>query len=68
LTMFSVEQHARKFKADGVTESDIRSVVESVKKSTNHVDVSTDKTIAIKNEVVDRFDLITQEIDKAYRN
>lgn len=68
LTMFSVEQHARKFKADGVTESDIRSVVESVKKSTNDVDVSTDKTIAIKNEVVDRFDLIAQEIDKAYRN
>jgi eukaryotic-like serine/threonine-protein kinase len=68
LTMFSVEQHARKFKADGVTESDIRSVVESVKKSTNNVDVSTDKTIAIKNEVVDRFDLIAQEIDKAYRN
>ncbi|MEH6993431.1 serine/threonine-protein kinase [Neobacillus drentensis] len=68
LTMFSVEQHARKFKGDGVTESDIRSVVESVKKSTNDVDVSTDKTIAIKNEVVDRFDLIAQEIDKAYRN
>ncbi|TDL71148.1 serine/threonine protein kinase [Rhodococcus qingshengii] len=68
LTMFSVEQHARKFKADGVTESDIRSVVESVKKSTNNVDVSTDKTIAIKNEVVNRFDLIAQEIDKAYRN
>lgn len=68
LTMFSVEQHARKFKSDGVTESDIRSVVESVKKSTNDVDVSTDKTIAIKNEVVDRFDLIAQEIDKAYRN
>jgi eukaryotic-like serine/threonine-protein kinase len=68
LTMFSVEQHARKFKGDGVTESDIRSVVESVKKSTNNVDVSTDKTIAIKNEVVDRFDLIAQEIDKAYRN
>jgi eukaryotic-like serine/threonine-protein kinase len=68
LTMFSVEQHARKFKADGVTESDIRSVVESVKKSTNNVDVSTDKTIALKNEVVDRFDFIAQEIDKAYRN
>jgi eukaryotic-like serine/threonine-protein kinase len=68
LTMYSVEQHARKFKGDGVSESDIRSVVESVKKSTNNVDVSTDKTIAIKNEVVDRFDLITQEIDKAYRN
>ena len=68
LTMFSVEQHARKFKADGVTESDIRSVVESVKKSTNNVDVSTDKTIALKNEVVNRFDFITQEIDKAYRN
>ncbi|SDM85217.1 serine/threonine-protein kinase [Bacillus sp. OK048] len=68
LTIYSVEQHARKFKADGVTESDIRSVVESVKKSTNNVDVSTDKTIAIKNDVVDRFDLIAQEIDKAYRN
>ena len=68
LTMFSVEQHARKFKADGVTESDIRSVVESVKKSTNDVDVSTDKTIALKNEVVGRFDFITKEIDKAYRN
>jgi len=43
-------------------------VVESVKKSTNNVDVSTDKTIALKNEVVNRFDFITQEIDKAYRN
>ncbi|MDM5329947.1 serine/threonine-protein kinase [Neobacillus sp. CF12] len=68
LTMYSVEQHARKFKADGVTESDLRAVVESVKKSTNNVEVSTDKTTAIKNEVVGRFDLIAQEIDKAYRN
>jgi eukaryotic-like serine/threonine-protein kinase len=68
LAMYSVEQYARKFKSDGVTESDIRSVVETVKKGTNHVQVSTDKTIAIKSEVVGRFDFISQEIDKAYRN
>ena len=68
LTMYSVEMYARKFKADGVEESDIRSVIETVKESTNQLSVSAEKTMEIKNDVISRFEGTEKAIDNAYRN
>jgi eukaryotic-like serine/threonine-protein kinase len=67
LTMYSIETYARKFKLDGVRESDIRSVAEAVKQSANQVAVTTEKTEIIKNEVISRFATAEQAIDHAYR-
>ncbi|WP_413306439.1 serine/threonine-protein kinase [Bacillus sp. 1P10SD] len=67
LTMYSIETYARKFKLDGVKESEIRSVAEAVKQSTNRVAVTTEKTETIKNEVISRFDLTDKAINNAYR-
>ncbi|WP_223592670.1 serine/threonine protein kinase [Neobacillus bataviensis] len=68
LTMYSVETYARKFKADGVEQSDLRSVIESVKKSTNNVTVNAEKTTTMKNDLISRFEDTEKAIDNAYRN
>ncbi|MGM0903004.1 MAG: serine/threonine protein kinase [Bacillota bacterium] len=68
LTMFSIETYARKFKLDGVEESDIRAVTEAVKQSTNTVDVTAEKTEQIKNDVIKRFLVAEKAIENAYRN
>lgn len=68
LAMYSIESYARKFKTDGVEESDIRSVYEEVKQSTQDVAVTTDRTEEIKEEVISRFATTEKAIDNAYRN
>ncbi len=68
LTIYSIETYARKFKADGVKEKEIRSVYESVKKSTNHVAVTAEKTELIKHDVIKRFETTEKAIDNAYRS
>lgn len=68
LTMYSIETYARKFKADGVKESDIRAVTEAVKRSTNQLAVTAEKTEMIKNDVIKRFEIAERAIDNAYRN
>ncbi|MED4014534.1 MULTISPECIES: serine/threonine protein kinase [Sutcliffiella] len=68
LAMYSMESYARKFKSDGVEESDIRSVYEAVKQSTQEVAVTTDRTEEIKEEVIGRFGTTEKAIDNAYRN
>lgn len=67
LTMYSIETYARKFKLDGVKESEIRSVTEAVKQSTNRVAVTTEKTETIKNDMISRFELTEEAINHAYR-
>jgi eukaryotic-like serine/threonine-protein kinase len=67
LTMYSIETYARKFKLDGVKESEIRSVTEAVKQSTNQIAVTTEKTDTIKNEVISRFDPTDEAINHAFR-
>ena len=68
LTMYSIEAYARKFKLDGIKEEDISSVIESVKKSTNNVSVTTDKTQQIKDDVINRFGVTEKAVDNAFRN
>jgi serine/threonine-protein kinase len=68
LTMDALETYSRKFKLDGVKESDLRSVYQAVKKSTENVETTTDKTQAMKNEITKRFGETEQAIELAYRN
>lgn len=67
LTMDALETYSRKFKWDGIKESDLLSVYQSVKKSTKNVEVTTDKTQAMKNEIVKRFGETERAIELAYR-
>lgn len=64
----AIENYARKFKADGVKEKEIRAVFETVKKSTVNVVTTTDKTETMKNEIINRFETIEKSITNAYRN
>ncbi|MCA1055186.1 serine/threonine protein kinase [Rossellomorea aquimaris] len=67
LSMYSIETYARKMKADGIEESDLRSVFDLVKRGTNEVAATTDKTDAIKNEVISRFESTGKSIENAFR-
>lgn len=67
LTMYSIENYARKFKADGVAQSDMESVFDSVKKAAEQVSTTSDKTGEIKSDVTSRFDSVKSAIDNAYR-
>ena len=67
LTMYSIENYARKFKADGVTQNDMESVFDSVKNAAEQVSTTSDKTGEIKSDVTSRFDSVKSAIDNAYR-
>ncbi|WP_284036494.1 serine/threonine-protein kinase [Neobacillus sp. 114] len=67
LTMYSIETYARKFKLDGVKESDLRAVTDAVKRSTEDVEVTAEKTETIKKDVIGRFALTEKAVDNAFR-
>ena len=67
LTMYSIENYARKFKADGVTQRDMENIFDSVKKAAGQVSTTSDKTGEIKSDVTSRFDSVKSAIDNAYR-
>lgn len=67
ITMYSIENYARKFKADDITKSDMESVLDSAKKMTNDISTTSDKTAEIKEEVIARFDSASSAIENAYR-
>jgi serine/threonine-protein kinase len=68
LAMYSIDNYARKFKADGVLEEDIRSVYEDVKTRTLSMTTTTDKTTQIKEYIVQRFESADKSITNAYTN
>lgn len=68
LTMYSIETYARKFKSDGVEEAEIRSVFDQVRNSTEQISVTTDKTEAMKNDIIGRISTAEKAIDNAYRS
>lgn len=68
LAMYSIDNYARKFKADGVLEEDIRSVYEDVKARTLNMTTTTDKTTQIKEYIVQRFESADKSIANAYTN
>jgi serine/threonine-protein kinase len=68
LTMYSIETYSRKFKADSIKEDDIKAVYDSVRKSTQNTETTTDKTKEMKDYIVNRFDGISAAINNAYRS
>lgn len=67
LTMYSIENYARKFKSDGVTQSDMETVFNNVKKTAEQVSITSDKTGEIKSDLTNRFDSVKSAIENAYR-
>lgn len=67
LTMYSIENYARKFKSDGVTQSDMETVFNNVKKTAEQVSITSDKTREIKSDLTNRFDSVKSAIENAYR-
>ena len=67
LAVNSVETYARKFKADGVTESDMRSVLSQVETEVSRLTTTSDKTELLKNSVIARLSAAGAAIDNAYR-
>lgn len=67
LSMYSMETYTRKFRADGVTQEDMTSLFETVKSAVADVDTTSDKTEALKADVVSRFDAVQAAISNGYR-
>ncbi|OCA87667.1 serine/threonine protein kinase [Bacillus sp. FJAT-27225] len=67
LAMYSIETYARKFKLDGISEKDMRALADAVKRSTNDVAVTAEKTEEIKSNIISRFEITDQAIENAYR-
>lgn len=67
LTMYSIETYARKFKADDIAYDDMTALYNTVKMYVENVNTTSDKTEALKNDVIARFDSAQLAIDNAYR-
>lgn len=67
LAMYSMENYARKFKADDISQARMESLFSTVKQAVSQVSTSTDKTTELKEEVISRFDSTSQAIENAYR-
>lgn len=67
LTMYSMENYARKFRADGVDKADMQAVFNDVKAATERLSTTSDKTGEIKTDVTQRFDSVEAAIENTYR-
>lgn len=67
LAIYSIENYARKFKADGVTRSDMEAAFVSVKSAAERIVTTSDKTRQLKDDVLGRLDSAQTAIDNAYR-
>lgn len=68
LTINSIETYARKFKADGISESELKTVFENVSTLVQDIEASTEKTDNMKNYIIGRLSSASEAIDNAYRN
>lgn len=68
LGMNSIEMYARKLKADGVEEAEIRALFDLIKESTEQVSVTTDKTEEMKEAILSRTGTAEKAIDNAFRD
>lgn len=62
----ALETYPRKFKSEGVIESDMRALLEQIKQGVKTVDVTTEKTEQMKQDIVERFDMLEKAVDNAY--
>lgn len=67
LSMYSIENYARKFKSDGVEQTDMFDLYNIVKQAIPKVDTTSDKTEQIKNDVTSRLASAEKAIENAYR-
>lgn len=67
LAMYSIESYAKKFKADGISQSDMTSLFNTVKTKVSNTDTTSDKTEKLKSDVIARFAGAEMAINNAYR-
>lgn len=67
LVVYSIETYARKFKGDGVSQIEMNSLLSQVTTLVYSVETTSDKTEALKNEVVARLPNATSAIENAFR-
>jgi len=68
LTMYSIETYSRKFKSDGIVESDLKNVFNDAKQSITNISTTTEKTQDIKTVIINRFDITEKAISNAFIN
>ncbi len=69
LSMYSIENYARKFKSDGITQADMQTQFDKVKNGIAQVEATSDKTKNLKNYLLSaqRIDETQASINNAYR-
>ena len=67
LAMYSMENYARKFKADNISEYQMNELFDVIKQAVMKVQTSTDKTAMLKEDVISRFSSTQKAIENAYR-
>lgn len=66
LGMYSIETYSRKFKGDGVTKEEMEQVLEDIKKNTNEVETTTEKTESIKQQVMERYEAARNVLEHTF--
>ncbi|RNC99812.1 serine/threonine protein kinase [Lysinibacillus halotolerans] len=62
----ALENEVRKFASDGIEKDDLLEVFYTVRSLVDELDVSTDKTINLKESITSRFDEVVKAIDTAF--
>lgn len=66
LIMNAIETYARKFKADGITQAEMKTLYQQTLSATKNVSTTTDKTNGMKQQIMERVVSTEQEIDHAF--
>lgn len=66
LSIFSVENYARKFKADGLSQKDIQKMLDAASRGVTETEATTDKTEEMRSNILDRIKVAQKSIDNAY--
>lgn len=67
LSVYSIETYARKFKNDDITQSSMKELHSKISQRVNAVTTTSEKTEAIKQEVISRLGEAEKAIDNAFR-
>lgn len=67
LCLYSVENYARKFKTDGIDESNLKEFLDKVASEMKKVSTTTEKTDKLKQELLEREDAAKEAVENAYR-
>lgn len=67
LTVYAIESYARKFKSDGITRSQMENLLQKITERSEEVETTTEKTTAMKQEVLSRTNEAANAIKNAFR-